>query len=151
MEVVGDDVPGNPLARERVVLPSVQQRRLCARCKDDDRNFTRDAFLVVRIVGVFGGDDRPETLAFLRACLPCGDGYDLRPNLDLCSWVRLQVQPPHGMIGLSPIGGNHDEVVSLGQVKQRRYALLALLRPMVVRSKIGLPPIFRPTAPPVRR
>jgi hypothetical protein len=31
------------------------------------------------------------------------------------------------MIGLSPIGGNHDEVVSLGQVKQRRYALLATL------------------------
>ena len=26
MEVVGDDVPGNPLARERVVLPFVQIR-----------------------------------------------------------------------------------------------------------------------------
>ncbi len=26
MEVVGDDVPGNPVARERVVLPFVQMR-----------------------------------------------------------------------------------------------------------------------------
>ena len=79
------------------------------------------------------------------------DRVALAPELDLALGVGLEVERPGRDLGVAGVGVDHNDVVAIGEVDDRRGALLAELRPVVVSSRTGARPTLPPIRPPLSR
>jgi hypothetical protein len=106
------------------------------------------------LILVVGGPDRghllPEPVALLALGVPRPDVSPLAADLDV-GLGTLEVQVPGRMPGIAALGADHDEVVALAAVEQRRRPALARFPARTVSSRTGAWPILPPSLPPLRR
>src|SRR6478735_8472329 len=59
----------------------------------------------------------------------------VRGDLDGGVWIGLEVVIPGGVFGETALGGDDDQVLAVPEVEQRRGALGAALRPLVIEQQ----------------
>ena len=108
-------------------LPEAQMLREAelARLEHDDRGLSVELVLVVVEARVLLVVLAPELGALLALGDAGADRVALAPELDFALRLGLQVERPGRDLGVAGVGVDHDDVLAVGEVDDRRRALLA--------------------------
>ena len=106
--------------------------------EDDDGNLSVGHAPVLLESRVLLEDPRPELPFLFGGCTPCANHAVLPTEVDLGSWVGLEVEPPCGRSVLPRVRRHHDEVVAVGHAGDDRRAGLPRLPPYRGDREYGL-------------